>query len=72
MLHGNDPLRVGNDLDVNGVLLALDTSGENLVLIGAVGVADAHLEHESVQLSLGQWVGSFLLDGVLCSHRQER
>ena len=64
-LHRDHTCWVRDDVDIHSVLLPIDSTGEDLVLIRSVGVADAHLEHESVKLSFRQRVGSFLLDGVL-------
>ena len=41
-----------------------------LVVLGRVG--DLALEHEAVDLRLGQGIGAFLLDRVLGGHDQER
>ena len=42
------------------------------VLLGGGGVADENLEHEAVDLRLGQRVGALGLDGVLRRHDEER
>ena len=39
----------------------------NPVLLLKCWICDNHLQHESVKLSFGQWVGALLLDGVLGS-----
>ena len=41
-------------------------------LLVVLGVADRHLEHEAVDLRLGQRVGPFRLDRVLRRHDEER
>ena len=48
LLHRYDPSRVGDNLDLDRILLPSDTSVEDLDLVSAVGVADAHLHHETV------------------------
>ena len=40
-----------------------------LFLLG--GIADDDLHEETVDLSLGEGIGAFLLDGVLCGHNEE-
>ena len=44
----------------------------NHEFLGGAGIANEHLEHEAVDLGLGQRVGTLSLDGVLGSHDQER
>ena len=41
-------------------------------LLVVLGIADRHLEHEAVDLCLGQRVGPFRLDRVLRRHHEER
>ena len=36
------------------------------------GITDNHFQHKTVNLSFGQRIGSFLLDGVLRGHHQKR
>ena len=43
-----------------------------LALLVALRIVDDHLQHETVDLCLGQRVGALLLDGVLRRHHQER
>ena len=41
-------------------------------LIARAGIADHDLQHEAVDLSFRQWVGSLLLDRVLRGEYEER
>ena len=45
--------------------------GNNLHLLLERGVVDPDVEHEPVQLSLWQWIGSLLLDGILSGQDEE-
>ena len=45
---------------------------EHLPLLGGLGIGDLHLEHEAVDLGLGQRIGPLLLDRVLRGHHQEK
>ncbi len=45
---------------------------EDFLLLVAAGVADPHLEHEPVELRLGQRVGALVLDRVLRRQHHER
>ena len=45
---------------------------KNLLLLVSAGIADAHLEHEPVELCLRQRVGALALDWVLGGQYQER
>ena len=65
VLDGDDLLRLGR-----GVGEAHEV--EDLALLVAVRVGDFHLEHEAVDLRLGQRVGAFLVDRVLGGHHEER
>ena len=55
----------------NGRHLACDILADNLLLLFECRIIDNHLEHETVDLCLRQWVGTLLLDRVLSSHYQE-
>ena len=44
---------------------------DNLHLVVERGVVEPDVEHEAVELSLGQRVGSLLLDGVLGGEHEE-
>ena len=45
---------------------------EDLPLLGARGIRDVELEHEAVELRLGQRVGAFLIERILRGQHQER
>ena len=45
---------------------------EHLLLLVAAGIADPHLQHEPVELRLGQRVGALVLDRVLRREHEER
>ena len=45
---------------------------DDLKLFVLVGVVDADLEHEPVELGFGEWIGALLLDGVLGGEDKER
>ena len=45
---------------------------QDLLFLGALGVADPDLEHEAVALRLGQRIGALLLDRILGREDQER
>ena len=51
---------------------AKDILTDNHLLFLNGRIVDDHLQHESVDLCFGQRIGTFLLDGVLGSHDQER
>ena len=63
-LHGEDGGGVDDLADGCGLLPAGEAAGEDLGLLGGVGVADGEADHEAVELGLGQGVGAFVLDGV--------
>jgi hypothetical protein len=50
---------------------ALDVLTDDELLLLQRGIADDHLQHETVDLGLGQLVGALLLDGVLRGQHQE-
>ena len=54
------------------LVLALDVLTDNLFFLLKCRIANHHLKHETVHLSLGQLIGSLLLDRVLSSHYEER
>lgn len=45
---------------------------ENLALLFESGIADNDLEHEAVDLSFGQWISAFLVDGVFSCQNEKR
>ena len=51
---------------------AIEGDIHDLALVAGAGVADHHLEHEAVDLGLGQRVGSLLLDRVLRGQDEKR
>src|SRR2546430_17045003 len=53
-------------------LFPYTTLFRSLLLGVARRVADAHLEHEPIELGLGERIGSFLLDGVLGREHEKR
>jgi hypothetical protein len=67
---GEDVLRVGHSTHRD--VLPTGHAPENLLLVVTVGIADEHLEHEPVELRLGQRVGALLLDRVLGGEHQKR
>ncbi len=71
--HGTGFLDVLRREDRQHLLfLARDVLADNLLLLLFLGVADDDLEHKTVGLRLGQWVGTLLLDRVLRSQYEER
>ena len=52
--------------------LAGDVLAYDEFFLFLAGIADDHLEQETVDLCFGQGVGAFLLDGVLRGHHHER
>ena len=52
--------------------MALNVLADNLLFLVNRGIVDDHLKHETVDLSLGQLIGAFLLNGVLRCHHKER
>ena len=54
-----------------GLLLALYLLTDDELLLFELRIVDDHLEHEAVYLCLGQRIGAFLLDGVLCCQYEE-
>ena len=64
--------------DVGGRQHGLDRPGrvvqrhvEDFLLLGGLGISDLHLEHEAIDLGLGQRIRPLLLDRVLRGHDQE-
>ena len=53
-------------------LLAAAHAQEDLLLLVRRGVAHPHLQHEPVELRLGQRIGPLVLDGILRGQHQER
>ena len=63
-----DPV-LGLGLTVERIATSL---GKNLALHRRVGKTDLHVHQETVELRFRQWVGAFLLDGVLRGHDQKQ
>ena len=53
-------------------LLAAAHAQQDFLLLVPRGIADPHLEHEAVELRLGQRIGALLLDRVLGGEHEER
>ena len=48
-----------------------DVLADDELLLFECGIVNDHLQHEAVHLSLGQLIGTLLLDGVLGCHHEE-
>ena len=71
----HDLLRASHRLQLAQPLVEIDLRAvhrQDAGLLLARRVVDHELEHEAVQLGLGQVIGAFGLDGVLRGHHQER
>ena len=69
-LTGTDDV-LGLDDWINLGSSVADILTEDEFLFFFLGIVDHHLQHETVHLSLRQRIGTFLFDGVLCSHHEE-
>ena len=63
-LQAAQPGRVGDRVELDLLLPALDPAGDDVVLLARGGVAEADPQQEPVELRLGQRVGAFVLDRV--------
>ena len=70
-LQGDKGL-VGDDrLQGNPVLFAFGAPFQNFILFFQLRVADGELDHEAVELGLGEREGAFVFDGVLGGDHDE-
>ena len=70
LLHVGELRRIEDRLDLAPQAIQGDI--HDLALVARAGIADHHLEHEAVNLSFGQRVGSLLLDRVLRGQDEKR
>ncbi len=70
LLELEDPLRRQHAHELGPVIARL--LADDLLLLGLARVVDVDLEHEAIELRLGQRIGALLLDRVLGGEHEER